>query len=228
METVVIIVFLFALARWTVSLVNLLLNPRLRTGNTNHHPLISILIPARNEESNLPVLMDSLLRQSYERYEVLIYDDESTDRTWEIIESYAEKDPRISGIKGSALPPGWLGKNHACHQLSLKAAGAYFLFLDADLCLHDDALTKAVFTIGHYHLDLLSVFPSQRMTSWGEKLTVPLMNWILLSMLPLVLVRKSKRNSLAAANGQFMMFPASSYRPNLCTRNSGRTRWRIS
>ncbi len=205
-------VFGFALLRMVVSLWNLLKGNTLRFRTVPHEPLVSVLIPARNEAQNLPVLLEHLAAQSYRNLEILIYDDDSSDDTWEVIGHLAAIDKRVRGLRGTALPPGWLGKNHACHRLALEAAGDYFLFIDADIRPAPGAIASAIAYMEVENLCLLSIFPAQEMYTAGEKLTVPLMNWVLLSLLPLELVRKSRRPSLAAANGQFMLFTAADYR----------------
>jgi glycosyltransferase involved in cell wall biosynthesis len=118
-------------------------------------------------------------------------------------------------IQGKPLPEDWSGKNFACHQLAMEARGDYFLFLDADVRVHKGLIRRSLGHLNKYQLTLLSLFPRQRMQSLGERLTVPVMNWILLSLLPLRLIRLSYRPSLAAANGQFMLFSAREYRQHM-------------
>lgn len=215
-EMIAWIIIVFALMRLMVAAVNYLTQPYLHGYPVFSQPLVSILIPARNEENNLPLLLESLIKQDYTNYELIVYDDHSEDGTSQILEQYSEKDHRISWIRGKQqIPAGWTGKNHACHQLSKKAGGDILLYLDADVVVSTDMLQKAVTTFRYYRLSLLSIFPHQLLESRGEWLTVPLMNWILLSLLPLILVRKSPKSSLAAANGQFMMFDARVYKARL-------------
>lgn len=202
----------FALIRFSVALTNHLSLLHLREFGQSGHPFVSVLVPARNEAANLPVLLDALSDQDYNNFEIIVYDDQSVDNTPKILERYAERNNRISWIKGDEVPGGWTGKNFACHNLAQKARGDLFLFLDADVRTGRNMLSKAVSYFSRYRLNLLSIFPHQVMKATGEWLTVPLMNWILLSLLPLILVGKSKRSSLAAANGQFMLFDAGVYR----------------
>lgn len=198
--------------RVVIVLVNFLSVPYLTPGSLKVPCLVSVLIPARNEEKKLPVLLEGVLQQDYPSLEILIYDDDSSDRTREVIEAYALKHKNIRTIRGGVLPEGWNGKNNACHQLAMSAVGCYFLYLDADVTVTPHLVTKAVSYMQEYDLTLLSLFPRQLMKSFGEYLTVPAMNWILLSLLPLRLIRGSHHASLAAANGQFMMFRAREYR----------------
>ncbi len=205
---------LYASLRFMVSLFNFLTRPILPHGKVDGDPMVSVLIPARNEEANIAKILKGLLAQSYSNCEIIVYDDLSTDNTAVIVNNFTEEYENVKLIKGEELPMGWLGKNHACYQLALRAKGDYLLFLDADVEISEWFVVNALAYIRRNNLTLLSMFPHQRMISWGESLVVPTMNWILLSLLPLRLVSWSKRRSLAAANGQMMMFEASSYGEN--------------
>ncbi len=211
-ELIAWIILAFAWIRLIVAVMNYLTRPYLGEYPVSGNPLVSVLIPARNEEKNLPVLLEALTKQDYKNFEVIVYDDHSEDETPQILKRFVEKDPRIGWERGAQVPPGWTGKNHACHRLGEAARGDILLFLDADVMVSTDMLRKAAGTFLHYQLSLLSIFPHQLLKSRGEWLTIPLMNWILLSLLPLILVRKSRRPSLAAANGQFMMFDSQVYK----------------
>lgn len=173
---------------------------------------VSVLIPARNEENHLPTLLEHLLAQDHPIHEIIVYNDQSTDRTGKIVASYAARYNHIHLVPGDKLPPGWLGKNHACHQLSQRATGELLLFVDADVRLEPWVARSALCLIKKHRLTMLSVFPRQITKSLGEKLTVPLMNWLLLSFLPLHRIYNSWRKAYVAANGQFMLWDARVYR----------------
>ncbi|HZX58046.1 MAG TPA: glycosyltransferase family A protein, partial [Mucilaginibacter sp.] len=127
------ITLFFLVLRFTVTLFNFISNPKLTRVNRAYDDLVSILIPARNEEENIIRLLESIRRQDYKNYEVLVYDDGSTDRTYVLCSAFAAKHPGFGVIKGGELPEGWLGKNYACAQLAAAAKGSYLLFLDADV-----------------------------------------------------------------------------------------------
>lgn len=201
----------FLLLRLTVSLSNLACRQWLRPGMPVGNPLVSVLIPARNEEKKIGTLLDELIRQNYSNTEILVYDDSSSDRTASLTEVFQNKDKRIKLFRGSDLPDGWLGKNNACHQLSLRASGEYLLFIDADVTVKPGLLKNALSHMQVKDLDLLSIFPKQIMFRFGEKVTVPVMNWVLTGLLPLILTRIPGWPSFSAANGQFMMFRAEKY-----------------
>ena len=208
-----LITIVTATVTFFVSLINVVFNSTLKEINNEvkETPKVSVLIPMRNEEKNIPKLLNSLIEQSYNNIEILILDDNSTDNSYEVASNYSHKIKNLRVLKGSELPNGWLGKNWACHQLSQHASGELLAFVDADVILAPKAIEILVNFFYKYKLDALSVFPTQIMNTFGEKLVVPLMNWILLSFLPLILVRKSHYKSLTAANGQVLMFKKEIY-----------------
>ena len=212
MEVLAIFTLVFLALRTLISLANLMSRLHLPDKKPTSFPKVSVLIPARNEETALGGLLESLEKQDYPDFEVIICDDHSSDNTEEILNWIAGEDERFHWFLGEKLPEDWLGKNFACHQLAQKASGKYLIFLDADVELSPDAIAKAVAFFQGKKLSLLSVFPQQKMESFAEQVTVPVMNWILQSLLPMILVQKSKFPSLSAANGQLMMFDAENYR----------------
>jgi glycosyltransferase involved in cell wall biosynthesis len=201
----------FSVIQWLVALVNLIFRQSLTRESNSFNGLISVLIPARNEERNIGCLLTDLQNQYYQNIEILVFNDLSTDKTKEIVLEKSNVDKRIKLINSNGLPDGWLGKNHACHSLSKQAKGAYYLFLDADVRIQKNIIISAVSYSEKYKLGLLSIFPRQIMITIGERITVPNMNYILLSLLPLILVRTLKFPSLAAENGQFMLFNSANY-----------------
>ena len=204
----------FIVLRFTVTLFNFISNPKLTRVNRIYNDFVSILIPARNEADNILLLLQSIKQQDYKNYEVIIYDDESTDDTYAICEAFVAKNPNFHLIKGDTLPAGWVGKNYACHQLAQKANGDYFLFLDADELVNKGLINSAVHRMQLYKLGLLSLFANQNMKTFGEKVTVPLLHYTLLNLLPLRLVYLFKSPLFSVACGQFMLFDAGNYRQN--------------
>lgn len=205
---------LFLLIFSLIAVYNFFTAPQLRkTNNKIEKPgLVSILIPARNEENNITDCVKSVLKQDYENTEIFILDDNSTDRTASIVAELSNKNQNVKFISGKELPEGWLGKNWACHQLSQNAKGKYLVFVDADVRLNENAITASIDKMKGKSLKALSVFPTQIIKTFGEALITPLMNWILLSFLPLNLVYKSQNKSFVAANGQFFLFEAEFYK----------------
>jgi chlorobactene glucosyltransferase len=207
-------IFLFLILRFTVTLFNFISNPKLTSSPRDYDDLVSILIPARDEEKNILSLLQSIRDQDYKNYEVIVLDDHSADRTFEICEEFSNWDKRFRVLAGKPLPKDWLGKNFACHQLAKESKGRYLMFLDADETIADGLINNTVHRMKFFRLDLLSLFTNQIMITWGERMIVPLMHFLLLNLLPLRLVRLSKSPAFSAASGQFMLFNAENYREN--------------
>src|SRR6476661_1421497 len=207
----IFVIFFFLILRFTVTLFNYISNPKLPRAGRKYADKVSILIPARNEEQSLELLLQSILDQHYSNYEVIVLDDNSSDKTYQIAEAFANSDARFKVLRGQELPSDWLGKNFACHQLAAAASGAYLLFLDADECVQDGLIDNAIHRMKLNRLNLLSLFTNQVMKTPGERLVVPLMHFLLLNLLPLRLVRLSKNAAFSAASGQFMLFDRQTY-----------------
>ena len=212
MIIVIYATFFFIILRFAVTLFNFISDPKLRRVNRSYTNLVSILIPARNEQDNILTLLTSIYQQDYRDYEVIILDDDSSDQTYAVCAEFAAKHPNFRVIKGKELTGQWLGKNYACHQLARQAKGEFLLFLDADEEVFNGLINSAVHRMHFRNLALLSLFTNQKMITIGERLTVPLMHYILLNLLPLRLVYLSKNAAVAAASGQFMLFNAEVYR----------------
>ena len=101
----------------TINLVNVYYGPYLRKEiNPNSYPLVSVLVPARNEQENIRRCLKSLLAQNYPHFEIIILDDESDDDTSNIVRSMSTRLNNIQLITGKKLPDNWVGKNWACWQ----------------------------------------------------------------------------------------------------------------
>ncbi|MFD0751223.1 glycosyltransferase [Mucilaginibacter calamicampi] len=203
---------LFMVLRFTVTLFNFISDPKLRRVSRHYTDFVSILIPVRNESSDIIALLESIYRQDYNNYEVIILDDDSNDDTYKLCKTFCDRHNNFRIIKGEQLPAGWTGKNFACHQLAQAAKGDFFLFLDADEQVRNGLINTAVYRMYQYKLGLLSVFADTDMRSTGELTVVPLLHYVLLGLLPLRLVYLIKNQAVAAASGQFMLFNAEVYR----------------
>jgi hypothetical protein len=118
----------------------------------------------------------------------------------------------VKVLTGEPLPPGWLGKPHACAQLAAAATGSVLVFIDADVRLAPHAVAAAVSLLRGSGLDLVSPYPRQIAESMAERLMQPLLQWSWLTTLPLRWAERSHRPSSAAANGQFLVVDAACYR----------------
>lgn len=174
-------------------------------------PLITICIPARNEQANIEACVQGLLASTHENLEVLVYDDQSTDQTPAIISSLMRKDARVQSVPTVPLPAGWNGKQHACYRCSLAAKGTWLLFTDADVRFEPAALSSALTAATQSDLALVSTFPRQITRSLAEHLAVPMIFFILFSYLPFVRMRTTKDPSTSAGCGQFLFVRSDAY-----------------
>ena len=165
---------------------------------------ISVLVPLRNEEENAVAIIETLAAQeNLSDVEFLILNDNSTDKTFELITSAARGDSRFKILQGSALPDGWLGKPWALEQLSQSALGEMLVCIDADVRLSKTAITAAVDSMHEHALDFFSTYPSQVARTFGERMIQPLLQWSWISSVPLAIAKRSSNPSFAVANGQF-------------------------
>jgi len=209
-DLIIWLIFGFTAIQFFIAFFNMLYIDKLPS-YSNEHSLVSILLPARNEEKNIRDFITSIENQDYKEYELIICNDNSTDNTLRIAHEAMQNNARIKIMEAGDIPEGWLGKNYACYKLAQHAQGKYLLFLDADVRISGNIIQKAVEFMNRKSITLLSIFPNQSTVTNAEKATVPVMFQILLSLLPLVLVRISSRISLSAANGQFMLFESKIY-----------------
>ncbi len=174
-------------------------------------PSVSILVPVRNEEKNIRRLLQSLLKQDYPDFEIIVLDDGSTDRTWAIVSELAARNPRLRAVQSEKLPPGWTGKNWACYQLSQLAKGELFLFTDADTVHSSVALRQAVASARRHQSGLLSALPRFEARTWSEKLYMPLIPWAFISLLPFFWVNSRRGRQVPAVLGPFLLLPRQVY-----------------
>ena len=172
---------------------------------------ISVLIPARNEETGIEESLNCLLTSPFRPLEILVLDDASTDRTAEIVARLAEQDNRVRLLQSAELPHGWNGKQHACWQLAQAAEHDWLLFLDADVHMSTDALPRIAQQLATTPCDLLSGFPHQVTGTLSEKLLIPLMHVVLLGFLPLDQMRASRKPEFGAGCGQLFIAKRTAY-----------------
>jgi len=195
-----------------VAWLNIVFRADYRLYKTTENNLISIIIPVRNESGKIENLLQDLTQQSYRNLEIIVVDDDSEDNTSVIVKEKTIADARIKLLNSEIPDQSWLGKNHACYRGAKSAKGKYLFFLDADVRLEPEAISSIIGYFEKTRPVFLSVFPKQILANYGVKQVVPIMNYILLSLLPLFLVRLPWFSSLSAANGQFMLFDADIYK----------------
>jgi hypothetical protein len=173
--------------------------------------LVSVLVPARNEAARIGPCAKALRGQRGVALELLVLDDGSTDGTADRVRTVAGGDPQVRILEGKPLPPGWLGKPHACAQLAEAARGEVLVFVDADVEVAPEGIAATVALLDEAGLDLVCPYPRQRVDTLGERLVQPLLQWSWLSFLPLRLAERLPFPSLCAANGQLLACRVDAY-----------------
>jgi hypothetical protein len=174
--------------------------------------LVSILIPARDEEANIAACVGAALVQRGIAIEVLVMDDGSRDRTAAIVADHAAGEARLRPLRAPPLPPGWTGKVHACARLAEAARGTHLLFIDADVRLAPGAAAAMAGHAARARVAMVTGVPRQRIGSLGEALTVPVINLLLLGYLPGGGRAATRHPALAAACGQLLLVEREAYR----------------
>jgi len=207
-----IIVILFV-SSYTVliSIINLFSFQRPKPLYPKNKSKISILIPCRNEENNITECVESLILQDYDHLEILLIDDNSTDNTWSKIKNLSNKYPQVNAFKGRPLPDNWTGKNWACHQLSQKAKGEYFLFIDADTKLAKYSVSSGLKHLEDKNLEFITLVPKRTIFNVTDYLIWIMVSWFIFSWIPFYLAKKLPFSIFAAGFGQFLFFNKEAY-----------------
>ena len=172
-------------------------------------PSVSVLVPVRDEADTLPTTLAALAAQP--AAELIVLDDGSTDGSFELATELLSAHPHAQVVRGRPAPPGWVGKTWAVHQLSELAEGELLLFCDADVQLADGAVPAVLTEMARQQADVFSVFPRQVTGSLGEQLLTPLIDDVLLCLLPFALLSMDIP-SAATANGSVLVFTRAAYR----------------
>ncbi len=162
---------------------------------------LSILIPARNEESNIGTCIKHALDSGKPVEEILIYDDHSDDATPEIVQEWASRDPRVRLIEPVPLPDDWYGKPFACAKLAEQARGDWLLFIDADTRLTASATDAILQTAQKRNVSFLACWPKVVCVSFWEKTLMPMLNFAVFTLFPACVAEWDNRPSLGIAHG---------------------------
>jgi len=188
-----------------IVITNAITMPKLSRKHISSHS-IAIHIPMRNESENAIELIEMLKNQTLRGdYHFYLLDDNSTDGTYVLLEKTINNDSRFTLLSGSEPPVGWIGKTWALEQLFLTSKEQIIISLDADVRITPDAFSRAVSTLDTYGLDFLSIYPRQIVTSFGQRMVQPLLQWSWLSTLILRITMRFANPAFAVANGQFFV-----------------------
>jgi glycosyltransferase involved in cell wall biosynthesis len=209
-----LLIFAAALTLLCVALWNAFAWPRVGDAGVVSRPdaaSVSVLIPARDEESNIARCLDAALAQGSCVLEVLVYDDHSRDRTPQIVAAYARGDGRVRLVEPAALPDGWCGKTFACARLAAEAKGRWLLFLDADARLRRNAAQLIVGEALARGVTLLSCWPRLLTRGFWEGALMPLLNFVVFTLYPARLALRRDDSSLGLAHGSCVLARRDAY-----------------
>jgi glycosyltransferase involved in cell wall biosynthesis len=174
-------------------------------------PRLSVLVAARDEEKNIGRCIEGLLAQDYPEFTLTVVDDRSSDRTPEIIDQFARRDPRFRAVHVRELRPGWFGKNNAMREGVAAADGEYLCFSDADCAFDSPKLLRAAMAYARReHIDFLSVLPRLEASTFWEQVVQPPAGAIMVFWFPPQKVNDPK-SPRAYANGAFMLMSRTAY-----------------
>jgi hypothetical protein len=174
-------------------------------------PLVSVIVPARDERRNIEPCVRSILAGNYRNIDVVVVDDRSTDGTGDVARAIAHDDARLTVIENPPLPDGWFGKPWACATGARAARGEFLCFTDADARHGPGLLARAVNAMNARQLDMLSVAGHQELGSFWERVVQPHVFWMIATRYGgTETINRSKRAEDKIANGQciFVRRPA--------------------
>lgn len=181
-------------------------------------PLISVCVPARNEERNIRACVESILAQDHPNFEVIVLDDRSTDGTSEILRNLLSNlkqhtssgRPSLQIIRGADLPAGWAGKPHALFQASAAARGDWLCFVDADTFLSPNTLSACYSKAIETKADMFTIMTFQMLGSFWERVVMPIvMTALSVGFSPRKVNDPHSKDAIA--NGQFILIRRTVY-----------------
>jgi glycosyltransferase involved in cell wall biosynthesis len=181
-------------------------NETVRRESENHRPIVSVIVPARNEEASLGTCLGSLVSQTGVDFETIVVDDHSTDRTDEIASSFTG----VRLVKAGPLLAGYTGKNNAVITGVNYARGEWLLFTDADTAHLPGSLARSLAEAREHQVDMLSYSPEQIAVTFWEMAVLPVVFAELARQCPPSKVSDPNSN-VAAANGQYILVKREAY-----------------
>ena len=217
-QVAIVVVYAFIVAVWPIRLLVLHIILRRQCALTHQSPrydqqsppLVSAILPAKDEEAYLALCLESIRKLTYPNLEILVVDDRSTDRTGDIAREIASTDERIRVITIDELPPGWTGKTHALERASHMAHGQWLLFVDADTIHAPDSLGIVMEYARSQQAVLASLLPELRCESFWERVMQPIAAITLMQSFPLHKINDNQ-SKLAFANGQYILIARQAY-----------------
>jgi chlorobactene glucosyltransferase len=178
------------------------------TTSVANSPMVSIVLPVRNQANTVSDCISSLVQLQYDKKEIIVVDGSSTDGTRKILASFG---PRIKIVEEEPLPQGWVGKNWACYLGYKQATGDLLMFTDGDSIHSLDSLIKTASFLEKENADLVTLAPAAILHTFWEKLLQPPIFWLIMMFVGGKWVNDDNKPRWALGNGQYMLFRRAAY-----------------
>ncbi|MGB2987098.1 MAG: glycosyltransferase [Phycisphaerae bacterium] len=195
---------------WTLFFIQMVVNwvlvrdlRKLNAPSPEKWPFVSIVVPARDEERSVHRAVSSFCRQDYEGFEVIVVDDQSTDRTPQILHGLQSRYPNLTVITGTGPPDGWHGKPNALETGRRAAKGDWLLFVDADVVYAPGLLRRAIAYALEQDVGMLVLMPRFATGQVLETVMMSTLYLVVFACFPLFLVARSRNKWFAVGNGVF-------------------------
>ncbi len=205
---------LFALYRLFVVLYNYFKRPFLPAGIPTQGTFISILIYAQNAEKGIGNLLLGLSKQTHTDFEVLIFNDQSTDKTVDVISQFAAGDKRFRLFNGNDINNGWNRKCYAFEKLSQIARGQYIVFIDSGLIVDVQLIANAIANMQHKSLSLLTIYPKPYAEGFWNRLQISTINWVWFSQTSIAKYLTQQGGEGVITQNPMIVADAASYKAN--------------
>lgn len=205
---------LFALYRSFVVLYNYFKRPFLPSGIPTEGTSASVLIYAQNAEKSIGNLLLGLSKQTHQDFEVLIFNDQSTDKTVDVISQFAAGDKRFRLFNGNDINNGWNRKCYAYEKLSQIAKGQYIIFIESSLIVDVQLIANAIANMQHKSLSLLTIYPKPYAQGFWNRLQIATINWVWFSQTSIVKHLTQLGGEGVIVKKPMIVAEASSYKTN--------------
>jgi glycosyltransferase involved in cell wall biosynthesis len=180
------------------------------TDSLTEKPLVSVIVPFRNEETNLPNLFSSITQQDYPNLEIILVDDQSNDKSPQIAEDFASKHKNCKVVSAKEKPEDWAGKTWACEEGFRNSNGEWLLFTDADVKFEKNLIARALSFALSNKIEVLTLMPRILCKSFWSKVIQPIFVHVLIVLYSPLRVNNPK-DPFAYVFGSFFLIQRSKY-----------------
>lgn len=205
---------IFALYRLNIVLYNYFTRPFLPEGTPKDNPLVSILVYVKNSENNIGHLIKGLSNQTHQNLEILIYNDQSSDKSVDIISELSAGDKRFRLFNGNYVSDGWYSKNYAYDKLIQLAQGQYYIFVNSEIIIDNQFVANAISHMQEKSLSLLTIFPKPQSQKFWVRMKISTAQWMFLSLNSIKSFLKRRREERSIFTNSLLIIEATTYNSN--------------